>query len=293
LERVGALFANYLIGLREGLEAALVVSILIAYLVKVGRRDRIPVAGGGVAAAVAVSVAFGALLTYTSTSLLSDFQSQEVFGGIISALAVVFVTWMIFWMRRAARGLRSELDGRLSSALQLGAFAVASTAFLAVAREGLETALFFWSAVQAAGTTLVPVLGFALGIGTAVILAWLLYRRSVRLNLAKFFTWTSAGLIVIAAGVLAYAVHDLQEGGIIRGLNMLAFDVSASIPPGSWYGELLKGVFNFSAQTTVAQAVVWVAYIVPVTIAFFLGSRRPTSPAPAPAGPESRTETPA
>jgi len=126
-----------------------------------------------------------------------------------------------------------------------------------------------------------------------LILAWLLYRRSIRLNLARFFTWTSAGLIVIAAGVLAYAVHGLQEGGIIGGLNTLAFDVSASIPHGSWYGELLKGVFNFSAQTTVAQAVVSVAYIVQVTIAFFLGGRRPTSPAPVPAEPESRTETPA
>jgi high-affinity iron transporter len=277
-----AMLANYLIGLREGLEAALVVSILVAYLVKVDRRDRLPMVGGGVGLAVVVSVSFGALLTYTSTTLLSDFRSQEIFGGTMSAIAVVFVTWMVFWMRRAARGMRAELDGRLSSALKVGAFAVGVTAFLAVAREGLETALFFWSAVQAAGTALTPILGFSLGILTAVILAWLLYRRSVKLNLARFFTWTSAGLIVIAAGVLAYAVHDLQEGGVIGGLNTLAFDVSAQIPAYSWYGALLKGIFNLSPQTTVAQAIAWVAYLVPVMLIFFLGGRSP-KPQPAPA----------
>ncbi len=276
------MLASYLVGLREGLEAALVVSILVAYLVKAGRRDRLVVVSSGVALAVAVSVGFGALLTYTSTNLLSDFHSREIFGGTMSALAVVFVTWMVFWMRRAARGLRAELDGRMSTALQVGAMAVGVTAFLAVAREGLETALFFWSAVQAAGTTLGPVVGFSLGILTAVILAWLLYRRSVRLNLARFFTWTSAGLIVIAAGVLAYAVHDLQEGAILGGLNTLAFDVSEQVPPSSWYGELLKGVFNFSPQTTVAQAIAWVAYVLPVMTFFFLGGRRPSPPAPVP-----------
>ncbi|MBD0734944.1 iron transporter [Streptomyces sp. CBMA29] len=267
------MFANYLIGLREGLEAGLVVSILVAYLVKVGRRDRLPVVGAGVAFAVAVSIAFGALLTYTSTTLLSDFRSQEIFGGVMSTIAVVFVTGMVFWMRSTARGMRAELDGKLSSALQLGAFAVGLTAFLAVAREGLETALFFWSAVQAAGSTTAPVTGFALGIATAVALAWLLYRRSVKLNLAKFFTWTGVGLIVIAAGVLGYAVHDLQEGGVIPGLNSLAFDVSEQISLGSWYGALLKGVFNFTPQTTVVQAVAWVCYLVPVMTVFFTGGK--------------------
>jgi high-affinity iron transporter len=266
-------FANYLIGLREGLEAALVVSILIAYLVKVGRRDQLATVGGGVVLAVAVSVGFGALLTYTSTTLLSDFRSQELFGGTMSIIAVLFVTWMVFWMRRTARAMRAELDGRLSSALELGAFAVALTAFLAVAREGLETALFFWSAVQAAGSSTSPVIGFALGIATAVLLAWLLYRRSVRLNLGRFFNWTGLGLIVIAAGVLAYGVHDLQEGGALGGLNTLAFDVSNQISLGSWYGALLKGIFNFSPQTTVAQAIAWSGYLAVVLTVYFRAGR--------------------
>jgi high-affinity iron transporter len=268
----GGVFANYLIGLREGLEASLVVSILVAYLVKARRRDRLVFVGAGAGGAVALSVAFGAFLTYTSTTLLSTNRSQEIFGGTLSVLAVGFVTWMVFWMRRTARSLRSELGGRMSSALELGAVAVAVTAFIAVAREGLETALFFWSAVQAAGSTTSPILGFVLGIGTAVVLAWLLYRRSVRLNLASFFTWTGAGLVVVAAGILASAVDDLQEGGVIPGVNTLAFDVTEQVPPGSWYGTLLKGVFNFSPETTTAQLITWLVYLVPVLFLFFRSS---------------------
>jgi high-affinity iron transporter len=274
-------FGNYLIGLREGLEASLVVSILVAYLVKVGRRDRLGVVWTGVGIAVGVSVGFGALLTYTSTSLLSTFESREIFGGVLSLVAVGFVTWMIFWMRRTARSMRTELNGRLDAALALGTAAVVLTAFLAVAREGLETALFFWSAVQAAGSTTAPVTGFTLGLLTAIVLAWLLYRRSVKLNLATFFTWTGAGLILVAAGVLGYAVHDLQEGGLLPGGNTLAFDVSTQIPPGSWYGTVLKGVFNFSPETTVLQAVAYLGYLVPVMLLFLRPAGRSTAPSPA------------
>ena len=116
--------------------------------------------------------------------------------------------------------------------------------------------------------------GAALGLATAVLLGYLLYRGAVKINLAKFFTWTGAFLIVVAAGVLGYGVHDLQEAGILPGLNNLAFDVSGTIDEGSWYGTVLKGVFNFSPQTTVLQAVVWMLYLV-VTMTFFLrGVRR-------------------
>jgi high-affinity iron transporter len=273
-------FGNYLIGLREGLEAALVVSILIAYLVRIDRRDRLTPVWLGVAAAIVLSAAFGALLTYTSTSLLRSFEAREAFGGTLSIIAVGFVTWMIFWMRRTARTIKAELTGKLEAALALGTAAVAGMAFLAVGREGLETALFFWSAVQAAGSTAAPVTGFTLGVATAIVLGWLLYKRTVKLNLSRFFLWTGAGLAVVAAGVLAYGVHDLQEAGWLPGLNTLAFDVSAQIPPGSWYGTLLKGIFNFSPQTTVLEAIVYVGYLVPVLI-LFLRPARQRQPAPA------------
>jgi high-affinity iron transporter len=270
--------ANYLIGLREGLEATLVVSILVAYLVKAGHRDRLRPIWLGVAAAIAVSLAFGALLTFTSNNL--SFEAQERFGGLMSIVAVAFVTWMIFWMRRTARFLKTELQGKLDAALLMGTFALTLTAFIAVAREGLETSLFLWAAAQSAGNGASPIVGASLGIATAVVLGYLLYKRAVTINLAKFFTWTGAGLIIVAGGVLAYGVHDLQEAGDLPGLNSLAFDVSGAVPPDSWYGTLLKGTLNFSPATTWLQAVVWVLYLVTVMYLFFRPGRPPAAPAP-------------
>ena len=116
---------------------------------------------------------------------------------------------------------------------------------------------------------------FAVGIGLNIVLGVLIYRGALRLDLGKFFRWTGAFLVVVAAGVLAYGVHDLQEAGILPGLNNLAFDVSDTIPPSSWYGTLLKGTFNFSPSTTWLELIVWVAYLVPVLTLFILSVRRP------------------
>ena len=272
--------ANYLIGLREGLEASLVVSILVAYLVKSGRRDRLAPVWAGVFAAVALSLSFGAALTFTSGQL--SFQAQEAFGGTLSIIAVGFVTWMVFWMRRTARSLSSELRGRMDAALAMGTGAMVLTAFIAVGREGLETSLFIWSAVQATGQSTEPVLGAVLGLITAVVIGYLFYKGALRINLGTFFKWTGAFLIVVAAGVLSYGIHDLQEAGILPGLNSLAFDVSNAIPPSSWYGTLLKGTVNFTPATTWLQAIAWTAYILPVFV-LFLRPSRSVAPAPAPA----------
>jgi len=279
-------FSNFLIGLREGLEAALVVGILIAYLVRMDRKDRLVPVWAGIGVAVAASLAMGAALTFTSQSL--SFKAQEAFGGIMSIIAVVFVTGMVFWMRSQSRALKHELQGRLDVALAGGAFALFLVALLSVGREGLETALFLWSNVQAAGSSTSPILGAAIGLAVAVLIGWLIYRQSVRLNLATFFKVTGAGLIIVAAGVLAYGVHDLQEAGILPGLRTLAFDVSSTIPPSSWYGTLLKGVFNFSPDFTWLQLVAYVGYLVPV---MYLFSRPPRPPVPAQPHPTT-TEVP-
>ena len=267
------MLGNALIGLREGLEASLVVSILVAFLVKTDRRAELPRVWLGVGIAVAVSVGVTLVLTLTQQAL--TFEAQETLGGSLSIIAVGFVTWMIFWMRRNARTLSSDLRGRLDEAIRLGPVAVVVMAALAVGREGLETAVFFFAAAQAAGRTTEPLVGFLLGIAVAVVLAYLLYRGAVRINLARFFTVTGFFLIFVAAGILGYGVHDLQEAGVLPGLTTLAFDVSAAVPPDSWYGTLLKGIFIFSPQTTVLEAVVWVAYVAVVLPLFLRRPRRP------------------
>ncbi|OAH11287.1 iron uptake transporter permease EfeU [Streptomyces jeddahensis] len=262
------MFANYLIGLREGLEASLVVCILIAYLVKTERRDALRPIWTGIGVAVALALGFGCALEFGSQEL--TFEAQETLGGSLSIIAVCLVTWMVFWMRRTARHLRSELHGKLDAALQMGTGALVATAFLAVGREGLETALFVWASVRASNDgTYGPLAGVLLGLATAVLLGWLFYRGALRINLAKFFTWTGGMLVVVAAGVLAYGFHDLQEADILPGLTNKAFDVSDTIPPDSWYGTLLKGVFNFQPDPTVLQVTVWTLYLIP-TLALFL-----------------------
>ncbi|WP_264030652.1 iron uptake transporter permease EfeU [Cellulosimicrobium sp. SH8] len=280
------MFANFLIGLREGLEASLVVSILVAYLVKTGRRDLLPALWSGVGVAVLVSLGFGAALTFGPQGL--SFEAQEAIGGTLSILAVGLITWMIFWMGRTARHLKADLQHKLDDAIAAGRWAVVVMAMLAVGREGLETALFLWAGAQATGATTRPLLGAVLGIAVAVGLAWAVYRGALRLNLRLFFAWTGLFLIVVAAGVLSYGVHDLQEAGILPGLGNLAFDVSAQVPPSSWYGTVLKGVFNFSPATTWLELAAWWLYLLP-TLFFFVRTvwfgpspGAPAKPAPVP-----------
>jgi high-affinity iron transporter len=275
------LFSNALLGLREGFEAALVVSILVAFLVKTGDRQALKWVWTGVATAVTLSVGIGAVLTYGTASL--DFKTKELVGGSLSILAVALVTAMIFWMRSTARTIASELRGKLSDAVRLGPVAVIVVAFLSVGREGLETAVFFYAAVQTAGGgTAQPLIGFVIGILLAIFLGWLLYRGALRLNLTKFFRYTGIALIVVAAGVLAYGIHDLQEAEYLPGLNTLAFDLSGPLPEASWYGTLLKGIFNYSQQTTVLQAIAWVAYVA-IVLTLFLWPRKKSIAQPTPA----------
>jgi len=269
--------SNALIGLREGLEAALVVVILLAFLVKTDRRWGIPYVWAGVGTAVALSVVLGAVLTFGTRSL--SFQAQEIIGGTASIVAVGFVTAMVFWMKSAARTISGELKGRLDRALDLGPLAVAFVGFLGVGREGLETAIFFYATAQAAGEgNNLPLLGWVVGFAGAVVLGYLIYRGALQINLSVFFRWTGIALIIVAAGILSYGIHDLQEAGVLPGLNNLAFDVSGTIDPSTWYAAVLKGIFNFTPATTVLQAVAWSTYVV-VVLFFFLRPPRQAAPA--------------
>ncbi|QEO09613.1 iron uptake transporter permease EfeU [Protaetiibacter larvae] len=275
------MLANALIGLREGLEAGLVVGILVAYLKKLGRDELLPRLWIGIGIAIAVSLGVGAVLTWGPYGL--SFQAQELLGGGLSIVAVGLVTWMIFWMLRHARGLRGELEHELDDVLARGAngsgWGLVLLGVVAVGREGVETALFVWASVKSTGEPVLGTIGAVLGILAAVVIAYLIYRGFVRINLAVFFRWTGLFLILVAAGVLAYGIGDLQEAGLIPGWGQPAFSLAHLVPATSWYGALLAGIFNFTPEPSWAQFIAWLAYIVVTSAVFLRLSRRSPRPA--------------
>jgi len=249
---------NLVIGLREGLEIGLVVGILLTTLRRVAPDRSVSPVWLGVLAAAVLSLGFGAVLTFSRAEL--SLTAQAVFSGALSLVAIVLVTWMIFWMRRTARGLSGELRDKVDQALTVGAGALALTAFLSVAREGLETALFLWTTVQAANETVGPLIGAALGLGAAMVLCWLIMRSSLRLNLGVFFSRTAVLLVVIAAGVLAYGVGELQIAGILPGRTWAAFDLSQVISTDSWWVSMVSGITNLTPKMTWFQIVAYLCY---------------------------------
>ncbi|MFT4281470.1 iron uptake transporter permease EfeU [Microbacterium sp.] len=310
------MLATFLIGLREGLEAALVVGILIAYLTRIGRRDVLPRLWVGIALAVTLALAIGAILTFGAYALTS--QAQELIGGLLSLLAVGMVTWMIFWMQRTARTLKSSLEGELDRALATGGlWGIVLIGFVSVAREGIETTLLLWSMVRSFGDSPEVLSGALLGIAAAVVLGWLLSRGMIRIDLRVFFAWTGAVLVIVAAGVLAYALHDLQEAGVLPGPFSTAatidpatgavgvgwpgfpfgwaFDVRVQIPPTGALAVVLQATIGFMPQMTWLQVIAWTVYLAVVGSFFVRGlRRRPRRSAPSieTASAPSVTETP-
>lgn len=262
-----AVLGNYIIGLREGLEATLVVVVLMAYLARTGRRHLRGRVWAGIALAILVSVGFGALLTFGPRGLTA--QAQEAIGGLLSLVAVGFVTWMIFWMGKASGNLSRELTAKLDVAAERpsgSGWAVVILAAVSVGREGLETALFVWANAYGAGQgTIIPTVGAVLGIVTAVVIGFLLNRGAVRMNLSAFFTWTTYFLVFVAAGVFSYAVNDLQEAGLLPGWGVLAFDFSAfanQVDPLGIGVAVVKAVLQLSPAMSVLSFGAWVLYLV-------------------------------
>ena len=260
------MLANFLIGLREGLEAGLIVGILVAYLNKLDRRDILPRLLIGIAAAIVLSLGVGAILTFGPYGL--SFQAQEILGGGLSILAVALVTWMIFWMAGNARSLRSELQSKLDAAIAGTGMGIVVVGFVSVAREGVETALFVWASVNSSSNAVVGTLSAVVGILAASVVAYLIYRGLVRINFARFFAWTGSFLIIVAAGVLSYGIGDLQEASVIPGWGQAAYSLSSLISPTSWYGALLGGIFNFTPEPTWAQVIGWAGYVIVVGLLF-------------------------
>lgn len=271
------MLSTFIIALREGLEAALIVGILVAYIVRTDRRHFLKPLWTGVGAALTATFALGAFLSYTSAELTP--RGEELFAGITSFIAVGLVTWMVFWMKRTARTLRNELHGKVDTALTGGPISLALVAFFAVAREGLETALFVYTNFKTVGAASTATVGLVLGLTLAVVLGYLIYNRSVKLNLSKFFTVTGVALVIVAAGVLSYGIHEFQELGWIPGVDDFLWDVTPWIAKESILASLLSGTVGFDTTTSFIQFFAWSAYLVAVLVPYLSkGKGAPSTP---------------
>jgi high-affinity iron transporter len=269
------MLSTFIIALREGLEASLIVGILVAYIVKTNRKGYLKPLWTGVISAIITSIGLGAFLTYTSVSL-SD-RGQELFAGVTSFIAVALVTWMVFWMKRTARNLRNELQGKVDVAATAGPLALAGAAFFAVIREGLETSLFVYTNFQTVADTNSSAIGLALGFAVSITLGYLIYKSSIKLNLSKFFKYSGIALIVVAAGVLSYGVHEFQELGYLPGPDAFAWDVTPFIAKDSILGASLSGTIGFDTTTSWFQLGVYVLYLGSVLVPYL------AKPTPTPA----------
>jgi high-affinity iron transporter len=267
-----AVTAAFFLMLREGLEAALIVGIIAAYLVKVGRRDALPKVWFGVGAAIAISVAAGLLVATTVGAL--PLVIQESIEGTAALLAVGVLTWMLFWMRRQGRAIKGDLERGVDQALAVGSTtALASLAFIAVVREGLETVLFLFAIGSATSDSVGPLLIASLaGLAVAVAIGWAIFAMGVRIDLRRFFTITGVILIFVSAGLVAFAIGEFTEAGLLPATPTV-FTVTV-LPETSPLGSLLAGLFGYRAAPTVLELIGYFAYLIPVMILFVGGGRR-------------------
>ncbi len=281
---VGSLTSGLLTGLREGVEAALIVSIILAYLARTGNRRHFGRILAGTAAAVVVSLAAGVTLFLTIGEFGSPYEQLFEAGTMLVAAAVV--TWMLFWMRRQSASVRSDLHAAVDKVLtEGGAMGLALLAFTAVIREGLETALFLVGQAASADTGAGAVLlGAFLGLAIAVVLGVGFYRGARVINLRTFFRWTGIALIFLAAGLLSRAMHELIEIGWIGVGTQTAFDISAILPHEAIdgapagailvVGEFLRALLGYTSQPEITTFLAWSGYVV-LVLALFL---RPIAP---------------
>ena len=262
----GSFSSGLLTGLREGVEAALIVSIVLTYLIKSGNAEHTGKVWLGTGLAVAASLALGLVLFNTVGSFEEPYE--QIFEGTAMLLAAAVVTWMLFWMRRQAASVKGELHAAIDRVLDSGgAWGLAFLAFTAVIREGVETSLFLvgqaTSAESNAGSV---VLGALVGLAIAVMIGYGLYRGSRRVNLQSFFRWTGIALIFIAAGLLSHAIHEFIEIGALGSgpWTQTAFDLSGVLSHDEGIGAFLRAIFGYSATPEILTLAVHVAYVVAV-----------------------------
>ncbi len=261
----------FLIMLREGIEAALVVAIVATHLSRTGRGDAMWLVWTGVAIASVLCVIVGAGLAYTASELPQ--RLQELFEAGVGLFAVVVLTWMVFWMRKAARSIKAELHDGIDRALGEGGskFALVALAFFAVAREGLESVLFLIAAFEQSGDVGVGApMGAVLGLLVAIGLGVGLYKGGLKLNLAQFFRFTGVFILFVAAGLLAGSLRSLHEAGIWNGLQTVAFDASGWLPEDTPLGMLLSGIFGYHDAPTIGEVGIYLLYIALALTAFLV-----------------------
>ena len=287
----GALGSGLITGLREGVEAALIVAIILAYLDRTGNRRYFQRVWVGVGAAAALSVAVGVGLWVTIGGLPEP--AEQVFEAVAMILAASVVTWMLFWMRRMAANMRGELQAAVDRSLtEASVWGLTFLAFAAVIREGIETSLFLLGQVAAAsseaGGSVAVLIGALIGLALAIVIGYGFFRGAHVINLRLFFRWTGVALIFIAAGLLSHAVHELIEIGVITVGTTTAFDLSGVLPHSgegfaALVGSLLRAMFGYTSQPEWITFLTWLGYIV-VVLTLYLRPVRPAEAASRPAG---------
>lgn len=271
----------YLIMLREGIEASLIVGIVASYLQQSGRKQWMPMVWLGVGIACALCLAIGVALVAVSAEFPQ--RQQEFFEGVVALLATIILTSMVFWMKKAARSIKGELQTSIDNALRPGdrqGLALVGMAFFAVGREGLESVFFLLAIVQQSEGPAIPI-GAALGLVSAIGVGIAIYYFGVKLDLRRFFRWTGIFILFVAAGLLAGALRAFHETGLWNGLQGTAFDLSSVLPQDSVVGTLLSGILGYQEAPTVGEVVLYLAFLLPM-LAMFWSSARP-SPSPRPA----------
>ncbi len=268
------MISGFLVALREGLEIALVLALIVAHLRKSGNRHQLKAVWGGSGVAVAICVAGGLLFNW----LVGDFEGkwEQFIEGTLALAAALVLTWMIFWMRGHARGVASELHRKIDAALEQSALAIAVVAFTAVAREGFETVLFLLGAETSSDSGSQVFIGGVIGLAVAAVLGFFIFLGSDRISLAKFFNWTGLLLILFAAGLFAKSVHEFRElfeleaGWYAAPLWTIASGPFAS----GWTYDFLNGFFGWSSDPERVRVVAYLAYLLPTLVFYFRGTGR-------------------
>jgi high-affinity iron transporter len=256
---------SFLLSLREGIEAALIIGIVLGALRKINRTDLRPALWWGTISAAGVSILAAVLLTLFGLKL--EGATEEIYEGLTMLLAAGILTWMIFWMSRQARNLKSELEAGVNrAAASTGKKAVFGLAFLAVVREGIELALFLTASVFATNVVQTTI-GAVLGLGTAILLGWSIFATTVKLDMRRFFQVTGILLILFAAGLVAHGVHEFNEAGLIPAVIEHVWDANAFLPAASIMGQLMKALFGYNPSPSLTEVLAYIAYLAAVVMA--------------------------